>query len=89
MSGKTSIDYIVEGGHPLQGRLQIPGDKSISHRALMLAAIAEGATHIRGFLDSEDTRATMTAMQAMGITVDRHGPQELTIHGAGLHGRRS
>lgn len=71
------------------GQIQIPGDKSISHRALMLAAIADGDTHVRGFLDSEDTAATMAALQAMGVVIDRHGAHELTIHGVGLHGLKA
>ena len=86
MPQNSRIDYIVRSGGPLQGRIQIPGDKSISHRALMLAAIAEGDSHVQGFLDSEDTRATMAVLQSMGVVIDRHGPHELTIHGVGLHG---
>ncbi|MBF8268864.1 MAG: aroA [Gammaproteobacteria bacterium] len=87
MSNSTRrIDYLVKGAGPLQGHLRIPGDKSISHRALMLAAIAEGSTHVSGFLDGADTLATMQALQAMGVVVDRHGPHELTVHGVGLHG---
>ena len=82
------IDYRIKGSVPLRGSLRIPGDKSISHRALMLAAIADGLTGISGFLDGADTVATMTALQAMGVTVDRHGPHDLTVHGVGLHGLR-
>jgi len=52
----------------------------------MLAAIADGDTHVSGFLDSEDTAATMAALQAMGVVIDRHGPHDLTVHGVGLHG---
>jgi len=86
MSDNNRIDYLVKGAGPLQGQVRIPGDKSISHRALMLAAIAEGTTHVSGFLDGADTIATMQALQAMGVVVDRQTPHELTVHGVGLHG---
>ena len=86
MSDTHRIDYTISKSGPLQGRIRVPGDKSISHRALMLAAIAEGNTHVRGFLDGEDTRATMAVLQSMGVVIDRHGPHGLTIHGVGLHG---
>lgn len=89
MSQSTRIDYIVKPGGPLLGRLQIPGDKSISHRALMFSAICEGDTHITGFLDSEDTIATMKALQAMGIRMDREGAGDLSVHGAGLNGLKA
>jgi len=57
-------------GRPLRARVRVPGDKSISHRALLLGAIAEGVTPIRGLLQSEDVRATMGALRAMGVRVD-------------------
>lgn len=66
--------------------VSVPGDKSISHRALMLGGIANGTTHVRGFLDGEDCLATMAAMQAMGVRVERHGATEVSVHGVGLHG---
>ena len=56
------INYSISPGGRLNGRMRVPGDKSISHRALMLAAIAEGQSRISGFLDSEDTLATMAAL---------------------------
>lgn len=89
MSGNIRIDYTVRKSASLQGVVKVPGDKSISHRSLMLAAIAEGCTHVQGFLDSEDTKATMAALQAMGVNIDRRGPHELAVHGVGLHGLRA
>ena len=71
---------------PLAGRLQVPGDKSISHRALMLGAIAEGTTHIRGILKSEDTLATLNAFSMMGVDIEQLDADELIVHGVGLHG---
>ncbi len=80
----------VRPGRPPVGRLTPPGDKSISHRAVMLAALASGESRVRGWLDAGDTRATLEAMEAMGvpITVDRRGPgaADLTVQGVGLRG---
>ena len=71
---------------PLTGSMSIPGDKSISHRALMLGAIAEGTSHISGFLDGDDTVATLNALRAMGVDVERHGAHDVSVHGVGLYG---
>jgi 3-phosphoshikimate 1-carboxyvinyltransferase len=64
----------------------VPGDKSISHRALMLAGIAEGRTTIDGFLESEDCLATLAAMRAMGVRLDQPAPQSVSVEGVGLRG---
>jgi 3-phosphoshikimate 1-carboxyvinyltransferase len=71
------------------GEIRVPGDKSISHRAVMLAAIADGASSIHGFLDGEDCRATVAAFEAMGARIDRPGPGHLVVHGAGMRGLRA
>ena len=71
------------------GEIRVPGDKSISHRALMLGAIADGRTEASGFLDSADCRATLAACVAMGVKVDRPAPDRLIIHGAGMHGLKA
>ena len=60
---------------PLTGDVRVPGDKSISHRSLMLGAVAEGTTRVRGLLESDDVLSTMGAMQALGATVERDGPE--------------
>ena len=86
MSGRTSSNYIIKPGGKLQGHLRIPGDKSISHRALMLAAIAEGQTRITGFLTGEDTLATLAAFQAMGVKVDCQPGDTIIVDGVGMHG---
>jgi len=61
----------------------VPGDKSISHRALMLGAIAQGETHISGFLDGEDCLATARALAALGVRIERPAPTLVRVHGAG------
>jgi 3-phosphoshikimate 1-carboxyvinyltransferase len=81
-------DWRASPGQPLRGRLRVPGDKSISHRALMLAAIAEGRSHIRGFLEGEDTRATARALQLLGVRIEAPAEGERVVHGVGLHGLR-
>lgn len=71
---------------PLHGELQAPGDKSISHRAVMLAALADGVSRIRGFLEGEDTRATARIFAQMGARIEVPTPGERVVHGVGLHG---
>ncbi len=76
--------YQLEPRRLVQGRLQVPGDKSISHRSLMLGGIADGDTQITGFLNSADCLATLGAMRAMGVQIDQHDAHRLTVHGRGL-----
>jgi 3-phosphoshikimate 1-carboxyvinyltransferase len=71
------------------GELTVPGDKSISHRALMLAGIAAGRTRIDGFLESEDCIATLNAMRALGVVVEQPEPTRVDIEGVGLHGLKA
>ena len=71
---------------PLQGRVVVPGDKSISHRALMLGALAIGETRIEGLLEAADVLATGEAMRAFGATVERSGPGSWSVHGLGTGG---
>ena len=84
-----SASFIAGPGGRVTGEIRIPGDKSISHRAVMLGAIAEGVTEIRGFLDGEDCRATLAAFSAMGVPIDGPTPQSLVIHGVGPHGLKA
>lgn len=83
------IDYAVAPGGVLRGRVRVPGDKSISHRAVMLGSIAEGTTQVKGFLEAEDALATLAAFRQMGVVVE--GPVEgrLIIHGVGMHGLKA
>ena len=78
--------YLVKPGDKALGELQIPGDKSISHRAVMLASIAEGCSSVSGFLDGEDCIATLRAFVKMGVAVERLGSNELKINGVGKTG---
>lgn len=68
------------------GRVTVPGDKSVSHRALMLGAVAEGRTEISGFLAGEDCLATLAAMRALGVAVEQRTATEVSIDGVGLRG---
>jgi 3-phosphoshikimate 1-carboxyvinyltransferase len=71
---------------PLRGTLKVPGDKSISHRALMLSALAVGESQISGLLEGEDVLATAAAMRAMGAQIERTGEGNWTVHGVGVGG---
>lgn len=71
------------GNGPLAGRIRVPGDKSISHRALMFGALAEGETRITGLLEGEDVLRTADAMRALGATVTQHAPGTWTVRGQG------
>lgn len=73
----------------VRGTIRVPGDKSISHRAVMLAAIAEGTTHIRGLLEGDDVLATLNAFTAMGVTSSGPAGGGLTVQGVGMHGLRA
>lgn len=84
----TDLTFTVEPGGALRGRLRVPGDKSISHRAIMLGALAEGMTTVTGFLEGEDCLATLRAFRAMGVRIDGPDWGRVTIHGVGLHGLR-
>lgn len=81
-------DWIAARGTPLRGSLRVPGDKSVSHRAVMLGALAEGTTRVSGFLEGEDTRATARVFERLGVRIDTPSASERIVHGAGLHGLR-
>ena len=71
---------------PLTGRIRVPGDKSISHRALILGALAVGETRIQGLLESEDVLNTAKAMRALGAQVTRDSNGVWSVHGVGVAG---
>jgi 3-phosphoshikimate 1-carboxyvinyltransferase len=73
-------------GTPLHGRVRVPGDKSISHRALLLGALAEGTNQVSGFLPCGDCLATLACLRALGVEIETHNHTSLTIHGRGLRG---
>jgi 3-phosphoshikimate 1-carboxyvinyltransferase len=76
----------VRPGGPLRGQIHVPGDKSVSHRALLLGALADGASRISGFLPSGDCLATLACLRALGVEVETHNATTLTVHARGLRG---
>ena len=79
-------EFVVEPCAGIAGRVRVPGDKSISHRALMFGAIATGTTQVEGFLEGEDCLATLRAVASLGVNVQRPAPGEVVIEGVGLRG---
>jgi len=88
VSAPGALRFRVAAGGSLAGTLDIPGDKSISHRALMLGSIAEGSTDISGFLAGEDCLATARALTALGVRIEWPGATEVRVHGVGMEGLR-
>ncbi len=81
--------YAAKGGQVLMGGLRVPGDKSISHRAVMLGALARGRTEINGFLAGADALSTCEIFRAMGVTIDGPVDGHLVVHGVGVKGLRA
>lgn len=81
--------WIARRGGSLQGSLTIPGDKSVSHRAVMFAALADGTSTIDGFLEGEDTRATARIFARMGVRIETPSPSRRIVHGVGIDGLRA
>ena len=77
----ADLPMLIVNGGQLSGTVTIPGDKSISHRAAILAALANGIGEIHGFLEAADTQALLGALEALGVTIERTAPGELRIHG--------
>jgi 3-phosphoshikimate 1-carboxyvinyltransferase len=86
MSGSSDLRFNVQAGGALTGRLRVPGDKSISHRSIMLGSLAEGLTEVSGFLEGEDSLSTLSAFRAMGVQIAGPDAGRLRIQGVGLHG---
>ncbi len=83
----SGLSYVVRPGGCLRGTIRVPGDKSISHRSIMLGSLADGVTEVNGFLQGEDSLATLNAFRAMGVQIE--GPDEtgkVVIHGVGMEG---
>ncbi|WP_329842127.1 3-phosphoshikimate 1-carboxyvinyltransferase [Stenotrophomonas hibiscicola] len=81
--------WIARKGQPLQGSLTIPGDKSVSHRSVMFAALADGTSHIEGFLEGEDTRATARIFSQLGVRIETPSPSQRIVHGVGIDGLKA
>jgi len=89
MSSEKKITFTVQPGGSLNGALRVPGDKSISHRSIMLGSLAEGVTEVSGFLEGEDSLATLQAFRDMGVRIEGPDHGRVTIHGVGLHGLKA
>ncbi|MEY3358874.1 MAG: 3-phosphoshikimate 1-carboxyvinyltransferase, partial [Pseudomonadota bacterium] len=81
-----SLTWTAARSSGLHGLLRVPGDKSISHRAIIFGALAEGPTHVSGFLEGEDTLATARIFSQLGVRIETPDAQSRIIHGVGLHG---
>jgi 3-phosphoshikimate 1-carboxyvinyltransferase len=84
-----SRSFRIDPGGRLSGTIRVPGDKSISHRSVMIGAIAEGVTEVTGFLEGADAISTMNVFRALGVRIDGPGDGRVTVHGVGLHGLRA
>ena len=82
------MKFIVDNGGKLTGSIRVPGDKSISHRSIMFGSIAQGTTHISGFLEGEDSLNTLRAFRAMGVAIEGPEAGRVAIHGVGMRGLR-
>ncbi len=82
----SNIQFKTSPNGKLNGTLRVPGDKSMSHRSIMLGSLATGTTNVTGFLTGEDCIATMNAFRAMGVEIEGPENKQVTIHGVGMHG---
>lgn len=89
MSSATSISFHVNAGGKVSGSIRVAGDKSISHRSIILASIANGITRVKGFLEGEDALKTVAAFREMGVTIVGPENGELTIYGVGINGLKA
>nr|WP_237022389.1 bifunctional prephenate dehydrogenase/3-phosphoshikimate 1-carboxyvinyltransferase [Halomonas sp. HG01] len=89
MQAQDQLRYRVSPGGGVTGRIRVPGDKSISHRSIMLGALAEGVTEVSGFLEGEDSLATLQAFREMGVAIEGPHQGRVTVHGVGLHGLKA
>ncbi len=80
------MQLTIKKAHSINGNIAVPGDKSISHRAMMVGSLAEGETYVAGFLPAADCLSTMHCLESLGVKIDRLSETELKIHGVGLRG---
>jgi len=83
------VNWQAGASKGLKGQISVPGDKSISHRAIMLSALANGVSRIEGFLEGEDTRATARIFAQLGVRIETPDARSRIVHGVGLHGLRA
>ncbi|KAA1173793.1 bifunctional prephenate dehydrogenase/3-phosphoshikimate 1-carboxyvinyltransferase [Marinobacter salinexigens] len=85
-NAEKQVTFRLQPGGAISGDIRVPGDKSMSHRSIMLGALADGITEVQGFLEGEDSLATLQAFRDMGVTIE--GPENgfVRIHGVGING---
>ncbi len=81
-----NVIFRAQPGGSVSGRIRVPGDKSISHRSIMLGSLADGITEVTGFLEGEDSLATLQAFRDMGVVIEGPHQGEVKIYGVGMHG---
>lgn len=89
MSFQNLTEFHASATTSMSGDLRVPGDKSISHRSIMFGALADGVTHVKGFLEGEDALCTMNIFREMGVQIEGPVAGNVTIHGVGLQGLKS
>jgi len=89
LSSSSNLIFSVQPGGLLTGKVRVPGDKSISHRSIMLGSICDGVTHVTGFLEGEDSLATLEAFRKMGVVIDGPDDGKVVIHGVGMQGLKA
>lgn len=85
----NDLIFRAQPGGCANGRIRVPGDKSISHRSIMLGSLAHGTTEVEGFLEGEDALATIQAFRDMGVVIEGPHHGRVTVHGVGLHGLKA
>ncbi|WP_445157453.1 bifunctional prephenate dehydrogenase/3-phosphoshikimate 1-carboxyvinyltransferase [Halomonas sp. E14] len=89
MQQQGKLTFRAAPGGRVAGRIRVPGDKSISHRSIMLGALAEGVTEVKGFLEGEDSLATLQAFREMGVAIEGPHQGRVIVHGVGMHGLKA
>jgi 3-phosphoshikimate 1-carboxyvinyltransferase len=82
----STLDWRAGAGRALTGEISVPGDKSVSHRAVMFASLADGESQVQGFLEGEDTRATAAIFTRLGVHIDASAPGSRVVRGVGIDG---
>lgn len=86
---EPNVVFQAQAGGALNGHIRVPGDKSVSHRSIMLGSLADGVTEISGFLEGEDNLATLEAFRAMGVQIEGPTDGRVTVHGVGIDGLKA
>ncbi|WP_259644987.1 bifunctional prephenate dehydrogenase/3-phosphoshikimate 1-carboxyvinyltransferase [Pseudomonas cichorii] len=88
-ASNDDLVFVASPGGRVSGTIRVPGDKSISHRSIMLGSLAEGITEVEGFLEGEDALATLQAFRDMGVVIEGPHHGRVTIHGVGMRGLKA